>query len=275
MIRIHQTVSAPENVQAFDLTDRGLLLADGVFDTSRVVCGRIILMRAHLARLAGDAAALGIAVLPEALEELAEEAVSGGAEGALRLTVTRGPGARGLAGETAGAPTLMARFSQISMPYPMMPVRLGISAIRRNPTSPTARHKTLSYTDNIMALREVVAAGAAEALMLSPEGKAACASAANVFAQFGNRLVTPPISDGAMPGIVRGWLLTAAEGAGFETAEESLTPERLAQADGIFLTNSLRIFQTVSDFAGRSFDTTLPPTLIRLGQALLEGGFDD
>ena len=275
MIRIHQSVSLPENVQAFDLTDRGLLLADGVFDTSRVVGGRIILRRAHVARLAGDAAALGIGVAPEALEALAREAVSGGAEGALRLTVTRGPGGRGLAGETAGAPTLMARFSPMETPFPMTPVRLGFSAIRRNPTSPAAQHKTLSYTDNIMALREVVAAGHEEALLLSPHGKVACASAGNVFARCGNRLVTPPVLDGAMPGIVRGWLLQAAIGAGFETAEESLTPDRLAQADSIFLTNSLRIFQHVSAFAGRSFDTSLPPKLIQLGQALLEGAFDD
>lgn len=275
MIRINQSLSAPENVQPFDLTDRGLLLADGVFDTSRVVGGRIILMRAHLARLAGDAAALGIAVTPEALEALAGEAVPGGAEGALRLTVTRGPGGRGLAGETAGAPTLMARFSPMETPYPMTPIRLGISAIRRNPTSPAALHKTLSYTDNIMALREAIASGHEEALLLSPDGNVACASAANVFARFGNRLATPPVSDGAMPGIIRGWLLQAAIGAGFEAAEECLTPDRLAQADGIFLTNSLRIFQPVSAFAGRSFETALPPALIRLGKALLEGAFDD
>lgn len=274
MIRLNQSVSGVENVQVFDLTDRGLLLADGVFDTSRVVGGRIILRRAHLARLVGDAAALGIAVAPEALEALTGEAVSGGAEGALRLTVTRGPGGRGLAGETAGAPTLMARFSPMETPFPMTPVRLGFSAIRRNPTAPTARHKTLSYTDNIMALREVAAAGHEEALLLSSDGKVACASAANVFARFGNRLVTPPVSDGAMPGIIRGWLLQAAIGAGFAAAEESLTPDRLAQADGIFLTNSLRIFQPVSAFAGRSFET-LPPALIQLGQALLEGAFDD
>ncbi|KCZ98801.1 class IV aminotransferase [Hyphomonas polymorpha PS728] len=275
MIRLNQSVSEAENVQPFDLTDRGLLLADGVFDTSRVVGGRIILKRLHLARLAGDAAALGIDVAQEQLEVLANDVVPDGANGALRLTVTRGPGARGLGRETAGAPTLMARFSPMEMLYPMAPVRIGVSTIRRNPTSPTARHKTLSYADNIMALREAVAAGADEALMLSPEGKIACASAANVFAQFGNRLVTPPVSDGAMPGIVRGWLLKEALGAGFEAGEESLTLQRLAEADGIFLTNSLRIFQPVSAFTGRSFDAALPSALIGLGQTLLEGGFDD
>lgn len=275
MIRLRQSVSQPENVQPFDLTDRGLLLADGVFDTSRVVSGRIILKRAHMARLVRDATALGISVAAEKLDTLAAEAIPAGGSGALRLTVTRGPGARGLSGETESVPTLMARFSPLEASFPMAPVRLGISAIRRNPTSPTARHKTLSYTDNIMALREAMAAGHDEALLLSPQGQVACASAANLFARFGDRLVTPPVSDGAMPGIIRSWLLEVAASAGFQVVEESLSLERFAQADGIFLTNSLRIFQPVSSFSGREFETELPPTLIQLGQALLEGRFDD
>lgn len=275
MFRLKQPGSTPENTQPFDLSDRGLMLADGVFDTSRVVGGQIILRSAHLTRLAGDAAALGIRASISDLEALAEEALPEGGNGALRLTVTRGPGARGLAGEGAGAVTLISRFSPMNLPYPAAPVSLGVSTIRRNPTSPAARHKTLSYTDNIMALREAAAAGHGEALLLSPEGNVACASAANVFARFSSLLLTPPVADGAMPGIVRGWLLSFAENAGFDTAEESLPPERLAEADGIFLTNSLRIFQPVSAFGGRSFEPVLPEGLVRLGQALMEGGAHD
>lgn len=275
MIQFRQTVSQPENVQPFDLTDRGLLLADGVFDTSRIVSGRIILRQAHIARIVHDADALGISVSAAALDSLAKETVPAGGDGALRLTVTRGPGARGLAGATSGAPTMMGRFSPAQTPYPMAPVRLGISSIRRNATSPTARHKTLSYTDNIMALREAVAAGDDDALLLSFDGRVACASAANVFARFGDRLVTPPVTDGAMPGIIRNWLLEAAASAGLEAIEESLSPHRLMQADGIFLTNSLRIFQPVRSFSGRELETALPPALTELGRVLLEGGFYD
>ena len=275
MIRLHQPAAVPENTEVFDLTDRGLLLADGVFDTSRVVGRRIIQRRTHLLRLVADAAALGIEVRLSELESIADEMVPEGANGALRLTVTRGPGARGLAGNGSGRPTVMARFMPMELPFPMPPVRLGISTIRRNPTSPSACHKTLSYTDNIMALREMVAAGYDDALLLSPEGRVACASAANVFALFGNLLVTPPLSEGVLPGVVRGWLLAAAREAGLETAQESLTPERLAEADSLFLTNSLRVFQPVSDFAGQAFETELPAALIGLGKTLLEGGFDD
>ncbi|ABI75598.1 aminotransferase, class IV [Hyphomonas neptunium ATCC 15444] len=275
MIRFSQPGAAPENTELFDLTDRGLLLADGVFDTSRVVGGRIIQKRAHLMRLASDAAALGVGANLSELDALAQEAVPQNANGALRLTVTRGPGGRGLAGAATGAATLLARFSPMDVAFPMPPVRLRISNIRRNPTSPSARHKTLSYTDNIMALREAMAMGYDEALLLSPEGRVACASAANVFALFGNLLVTPPLSEGVLPGVVRGWLIGAAREAGLETAQESLTPERLSEADSIFLTNSLRIFQPVSEFAGQAFETELPAALIGLGKTLLEGGFDD
>ncbi|MBU3921302.1 MAG: aminotransferase class IV, partial [Alphaproteobacteria bacterium] len=237
--------------------------------------GRIILRGAHLQRLVRDAAALGIAVSAATLDELASKAVPANADGALRLTVTRGPGARGLAGDTSGAPTLISRFTPMELAYPASPVRMTTSTIRRNPTSPTARHKTLAYTDNVMALRGAVAAGFDDAFLLSPGGDVACATAANVFARFGHRLVTSPPSDGALGGIVRAWLIGQGAAIGFEVMEESLSPERLLQADGIFLTNSLRIFQPVSTFGGRDYDVMLPPDLIGLGKALLEGRSDD
>lgn len=275
LMRLIQSVTSADNAQLFDLTDRGLLLADGVFDTSRAVGGRIILRHAHFSRLQRDAEALGIQVAPAAIAALAGEVLPSGAAGALRLTITRGPGARGLSGEGATTPTLLARFTPMEMPYPAPATALITSTIRRNPTSPTARHKTLSYTDNIMALREAVATSRDDALLLSPGGHAACATAANLFARFGNRLLTPPVEDGAMPGVLRGWLLENAARAGLTAAEESLTPEQLLKADGLFLTNSLRIFQPVSALDGTPFETGLPEPLVALGAALIAGEFDD
>lgn len=276
MIRLSQSFSAPGHVQSFDVTDRGLLLADGVFDTSRVVDGAPLLWRDHVDRLVGDAAALGIDTDAQALTDLARSVVPDGAHGALRVTVTRGPSsARGLAGDSGGAPTVLARCTPLDIPFPAPPVRLGLSAIRRNPTSPTTRHKTLAYTDNVMALREAAAAGFDEALLLSVDGKVACASAANVFACFGRRLVTPVLADGAMPGIVRAWLKRFAPQAGYQVFEESLSLDQFGSADQIFLTNSLRILQPVSAFDGKAFATDIPDQLRDLGQALLDGRFHD
>lgn len=240
-----------------------------MFDTSRVRSGSVILREAHLERLVADGAALGIQVPRAELERLADAALDGGGDGALRLTVTRGPGGRGLAGEVSGEPTLMARFSPLGLDFPMQPVRLGLTSIRRNPTSPTARHKTLSYTDNILALRQVAAAGFEEALFLSVDGNISCASAANVFLRFGNDLLTPAVGDGAMPGITRAWLLKHARSAGFNAEEAHLSLDRLEAADGILLTNSLRIFQTAASFGHYRFDPALPAGLAALGNAMI------
>lgn len=275
MIGLRQPSAAAESQMLFDLTDRGLLLADGVFDTARVVGGRIIRRNAHEARLVGDAAVLGIEVSLAAVRALAEETLPQRANGALRITVTRGAGARGLSGGVGSQPTLLARFSPLDLPFPAAPVRLALSTIARNPTSPGVRHKTLSYTDNIMALREAVSGGADEALLLSPQGNVACASAANIFLLSGGRLVTPPVGDGAMPGTTRSWLLEVAPSRGLEAVEQSITPDLLKQADSLFLTNSLRIFQPVSMFDGAQFNTALPEALLTLGRELLEGKHDD
>lgn len=275
LFRLIQSATGADAVQPFDLSDRGLLLADGVFTTMRVVSGRTILRERHLARLAGDAAALDIPVTEEALAALADATLPEATSGALRLTATRGPGARGLAGEGGGAPTLMARFTPMAFAFPAAPVSLMISPIRRNSSAPSARYKTLSYTDNIMALRGAVAAGYDDALLLGPDRQAACASAANIFARFGDRLVTPRVEDGAMPGILRGWLLEHASETGLTAAAAELSVDDLERADNIFLTNSLRIFQPVIRFGDKTFDPNLPPALLSLGRRLIGEVGDD
>ena len=87
-----------------------------------------------------------------------------------------------------------------------------------------------------MARREADKAGADDALMLNTNGNVAEASAANVFCRFGDVLVTPPLIDGAMPGIMRQCVIDAED-----VSEQSLLPADLAQADEIFLTSSLSI----------------------------------
>ena len=58
---LSQPSASPQHSEAFDLRDRGLLLADGVFDTSLVRDGQVVLRTTHLDRLVEGATALGIA----------------------------------------------------------------------------------------------------------------------------------------------------------------------------------------------------------------------
>ena len=78
--------------------DRGLLLGDGLFETLKVVRGKALFLAKHLARLYVAGAEIGLPVNRRALREGVQEllAAAKAGNGALRITVTRGPGPRGL-----------------------------------------------------------------------------------------------------------------------------------------------------------------------------------
>ena len=94
------TWGAPEQL-ALPLADRGLALADGLFETILIQNGKPQLLEAHLQRWRQAAARLGMAAPPEAdcLLPLVAEAIerSGSSDAALRLNWSRGNAGRGIA----------------------------------------------------------------------------------------------------------------------------------------------------------------------------------
>ena len=105
--------------------DRGLTLADGVFETMRAHGGVVFRLDRHLARLAQALAALDIP-RPHDLRDCVLAAVRGANDAAVRLIVTRGIGAGGIAFQ----PTMDARPTVIvsvgSLPvFPLRPTMLG------------------------------------------------------------------------------------------------------------------------------------------------------
>ncbi|MDX2223382.1 MAG: aminotransferase class IV, partial [Rhodospirillaceae bacterium] len=88
---------------------------------------------------------------------------------------------------------------------------------------------------------EAAAAGADDALILNTDGRVAETSIANVFALIGGRLVTPPLADGALPGVMRAEVLRLAR------AEElSLSPEQVRGASEVFVTSALGLRAVVA-----------------------------
>lgn len=246
---LHEGTAAP-----FDLADRGLTLGDGLFETMAVFGGTVFRLAAHLDRLAAGLAVLGFAVPRDRLEaEVAMMAARApAAGGVIRLTVTRGAGARGLAPPAAPTPTVIVALAPFNPALVGEPTTLVTVSVRRNAGSPASRLKALPYLDNVLALKEAVAAGARDALMLDTAGRVACASVANVFLVRGDRLETPPETDAVLPGITRRLVLDLAPALGLDAVERSLTPDDLSAADGVFLTNSVRLVQPVTALDARS-----------------------
>jgi branched-subunit amino acid aminotransferase/4-amino-4-deoxychorismate lyase len=97
---------------------------------------------------------------------------------------------------------------------------------------------TGAYAENFLARAEAAAAGADEAIMLNELGRIASASAANIFFLTAAGLQTPPVSEGAMPGVVRAILLEEAKALGMPVREDPVDLAALSSSLPL-LTNSL------------------------------------
>lgn len=270
-----------ENKTWIDPRDRGFLLGDGLFETLLARRGRIAFADAHFVRLAAGAKVLGIP-LPMPSGHLAAacgavleaNGLTQSPRAALRVTLTRGPGPRGLVPPERPAPTLLITVSE--SPAPPSSMSAALATPRRNALSPSSRLKALPYLDNLLAREEARARGADEALMLDTSGRLACASVANVFLWEGENLVTPAEECGILPGVTRAVVIELAERLGIAVSEETIEPGRIARASGAFLTNSLSGIMPLSRIGERE----LPPNRLtgRLAAAydiLLDAGEED
>jgi len=228
-----------------EITDRGFLLADGLFETMLARSGHIAWLDEHLSRLERGAAVLGIpvpfdaAALGRACEDvLVATGLRTADRASLRLTLTRGPGPRGVAPPKDPHPTVLITASQAASPPDAM-TAITARTIRRDAASPLSAVKSLAYTGMVLARMEADAAGVSEALILNTEGTLAEATASNVFLVAQDGLVTPPVSDGALPGIERAAVIGRARELGVGVREETVPVERLRSASEMFLTNSL------------------------------------
>lgn len=248
--------------------DRGVTLADGVFETLRVYHGAPFLLERHLARIGGALRALDIDE-PSGLRSLVLDAVhdAGAREASVRLSVTRGTGA-GVAPPPASTsvPTVVVLVQSLPL-FPASLYERGLSVHvvsgRRNGRAMTAGIKTLAYTDAVAALIEARRAGADDALFLDTDDHCSEAASSNLFVLSGGVLVTPPLSCGALPGITRGAVLELAAALGVPAAERPFGLSDLLGADEAFLTSSLRELAPLVRVDGVAIGTGTPGAVTR------------
>jgi branched-chain amino acid aminotransferase len=229
-----------------DPADRGFCFADGLYECMRARAGKALRVAAHLARLHAGAGALGLSI-PMSDKDIGEAlsttlAANGLAHGTLRLILTRGtgPAAITLATAKAGRPTMMI-VALPAVPEPPPAKAIIATVTRRNEFSPTARFKTLNSLDNVLARREAEQLKADDALLLNSQERLADSTVANLFVVIDGDVLTPPVTEGALPGVMRAEVI---DRLGAATAQ--LNPADLASASEAFLTNANGIRALVS-----------------------------
>lgn len=237
------------------VTDHGLTVGDGIFETIKVVEGRPFALTRHLERLDHSAAGLGLALvdrdrLREGIDAvLAEEAPT---FGRLRITVTAGPGPMGSARGDAG-PTVVV----VAVPMEPQPPTTTVVTVpwTRNERSAVAGLKTTSYAENVVALARAAEHGGSEALFANTRGDLCEGTGSNVFYVVDGEVRTPTLASGCLAGVTRALAIEW-----FDVREVDAPLSVLETADEVFLTSTTRDVQAVARVDGRDLPAPGPVT---------------
>jgi branched-subunit amino acid aminotransferase/4-amino-4-deoxychorismate lyase len=233
---------------ALPISDRGLLLADGLFETLLVEAGQAWLLEEHLDRWRSSAALLclppppGSAIVQPLITAAIERSgigTAGGPSGALRLNWSRGSGDAGSGGSRGinladnDEPRFWLQLSAIEPCF--APLRVIVSPTEtRSATSLLSRCKSFAYGPSIQARRQAREAGADDALLRSSAGGLCCGTTANLLVRRSGTWITPPQSGGCLPGVMRR--------RGLErglVVEQPIQEQDLASGEAAWLINSL------------------------------------
>jgi len=243
----------PEREAVVSVFDRSFLYGDGLFETLLVCNGKLFRLQQHLDRLqrGADFLSLRLPFSREATANFASELIQRNrlAHGALRLTLSRGVGARGYSPHGADYPLLVMTVHASTAHDPRHPPqwRLVTSLFRLPAKEPLARFKTCNKLPQILARAEAEARGADEALLLNTDGLVIEAASSNLFWIADGTVCTPPLESGVLAGVTRAVILETCQRLGLPTRLALLPPEALSQQDAVFLSlSTLGIVEAVT-----------------------------
>jgi branched-chain amino acid aminotransferase len=125
---------------------------------------------------------------------------------------------------------------------------------------PPASKTTGNYVNSSLAKVEALKAGYDEAIMLSGSGLIAECSGENVFVSRHDKLITPPLSAGALEGITQNTIMTLARDLGYECVCDNLARSDLYIADEMFLVGTAAEVSSVNSVDDRTIPCPGPKT---------------
>lgn len=227
--------------------NRTFRYGDGCFETIKLIDGRIPLMSFHMERLFFTLEELDMAAPPHLtahrLEEQIIELASSNchiANARIRLSFFRGNG--GLYDADISYPHWLIQSWQgpeLSGQLHSNGIDLGIYPDARKSCDRFSGLKSAQFLSYAMAARWAKKNHCNDAVVLNAEGRIADTTISNLFALIDGSWCTPPLTEGPINGVMRRYLLSAMHQQGIPVQEKCLTPEELADAREIMLTNAI------------------------------------
>jgi branched-chain amino acid aminotransferase len=246
------------------ITDLALLRGFGIFDYTRTFNGQPFHLEDHVERLFRSAQQIDLP-MPWSLEDICAIvhetlARNDHSESGVRIVVTGGDAPDTV---TPGGDSRLAVLVTPYTPYPASHYRDGVRLITVNDTRYMPMAKTLNYIPAVRAIRQARAQGALDALYVDPNGCVPEGTTLNIFAFYGDTLVTP--EDGVLPGITRAVALKLADGL-FPIERRPLPLAELYEADEVFITSSTKSIMPVARIDDRTMGPPGENTVTLMGR---------
>ena len=251
--------------------NRAQAYGDGLFETMRVSKGRVLNPEEHYFRLLAGMRILRMPIPshwnPDGwLADLKTSELDATRDYRLRLSVWR-TGELGYTPEPrAGVEwdVTATPIDGIGYPVPVLRPELGLFQDHRKSAGILSNVKTSS------AVLYVLAAGFAreqrveEVLILNHENQVLEASKSNVMLVQGEEIITPPLSAGALRGVMREVVLGLAPSLGLLVREEVFSPFALQSADEVWLTNAVHGVAAVRKFRKTEYSSNRAEAMQKL-----------
>jgi 4-amino-4-deoxychorismate lyase len=242
--------------------DRGIAYGDGVFRTFLVKNGVPQHWPLQYQKLSQDCQALGLTCpneqdLLQEIEILFRDGADAGtkiSDAVAKIIVTRGAGGRGYAVPNA----IQTNRILIKSAMPVYPainythgIKLHLCQLKLGLQPKLAGVKHLNRLENVLARMEWDDATIADGLLMDSNDQVIECTMSNIFARFGNELITPALEECGVAGIARARIIERAKDFNLAIKITAFKLDRLMQADEIIICNSLFGAWQVIDFNGQ------------------------
>ena len=258
--------------------NRGFLYGDAVFETVKIINNKILFLEDHYFRLMASMRVVRMEIpMNFTMEYLEEQILSLVKNNSLsdssraRITVYRNDGGYYLPSNNSisflihtvalenASYSIEQREYEVDLYKDFYVTKQLLSSIKTT-------NKIINITGSIYAHEN----GLDNCILLNDSKNVVEALQGNIFMLIGNRLITPPVSEGCLNGVMRKQILGLARRIEhLEVVEEVISPFDLQKADELFLTNVIKGIQPITKYRKKTFTAKIANQLVQMLNEML------
>ncbi|MRX38305.1 aminotransferase class IV [Flavobacterium sp. LC2016-23] len=260
--------------------NRAFLYGDGVFETLKIINSKILFLEDHYFRLMASMRVVRMEIpMNFTMEYLEEQILKVVQENGLlasaraRITVFRNDGGLYLP-KTNEVSFLIHATALENTAYVLNTAHYEVDlykdfyVTKQLLSSIKTTNKLINVTGSIFAHEN----GLDNCILVNDAKNVVEVLQGNLFMVIGKKLITPPVSEGCLNGVMRKQILALAKKIeGIEVTEAIISPFDLQKADELFLTNVITGIQPITKYRKKEFTNGLAHLLVqKLNESIAE-----